>query len=330
MCLEALPNLQDRAYYESRFFNWMKEHNVKATSGQHFVQMIQNFANNDDLITEANNKNLSYKLGHNQFSGMDVEEWKSYVKLGLKQPESTTPGAPFVSNPNFTAAETFDWRDQNAVSAVKDQGQCGSCWSFSAVAALETAQFIKSGKKTLTVYSEQNLVSCDTKDSGCNGGLMDTAFDWIQSNKGICTSAAYPYTSGTTKVDGTCNTSCAKDSAAAVTGHVDLFTKKLLKLTPATDAQLVEAVNTNGVVSVAIQADESAFQLYKSGTFTGKCGAKLDHGVAVVGYTKDAYIVRNSWGASWGDNGYIYLARGDYNDGYGQCGVLSEPSFPTL
>jgi cathepsin L len=197
---------------------------------------------------------------------------------------------------------------------------------------LEGAYKIKSG--SLQSFSEQNLVDCDNlkgtptgTDHGCNGGWMDNAFTWVKKNGGIATEANYPYVSGTTKTGGTCDTTKPK-FAVTVTGYTDV------------------AVNNNDAmksaialkpVSIAIEADQTSFQLYKSGVFTGTCGANLDHGVLAVGYGTDSssgqpfYKVKNSWGTSWGEGGYIRLVDNpSLNAGAGQCGILAAPSYPLL
>ena len=226
---------------------------------------------------------------------------------------------------------SVDWTAQGAVTPVKDQGQCGSCWSFSTTGALEGAYYIKNG--ALNSYSEQHLVSCDTSDFGCNGGWMDNAFQWVKKNGGICYEEDYPYESGTTGQTGVCEDSkCTKDSGVAPSGFVDVEKYS--------DEALMSAI-AQQPVSVAIQADQSNFQLYQSGVLTSSCGTTLDHGVLAVGYGTSAdgtdyYKVKNSWGASWGEDGYILLGRGEYNvnvmgQNQGQCGILTgPPSYPTL
>jgi len=322
----ASANIHDRAYYEEKFFNWVKEHNVVANSGSHFVKMLQNYADNDDLIATHNAGASSYKLGHNKFSHMGRAEWKEYVSMGLKRPASIE-GPTFIHQAPAdvsTLADSIDWRTKGAVTGVKDQGQCGSCWSFSTTGSLEGAYYNKYG--VLNSYSEQNFVDCDTRqnggtDMGCHGGLMDSAFDWAKKNGGVCQESAYPYTSGTTQKAGTCSDKSCKDSKVAPVSYTDVAKNS--------DSALMSALNQQ-TVSVAIEADQASFQLYKSGVFTGECGTNLDHGVLAVGYGTDSasgldyYTVKNSWGTSWGDAGYIYLQRGVSQKG-GQCGILTGP-----
>jgi C1A family cysteine protease len=332
----ACANIHDRAYYEEKFFNWLKENkNVLATSGEHFVHMLTNFANNDDLIVAHNAKNLSYTLGHNQFSHMNVDEWRQYVKLGLARPDVTNKAPEVHGEPAdvSTLASEIDWVTKGAVTGVKDQGSCGSCWSFSTTGSLEGAYYNKYG--SLKSFSEQNLVDCDSRsgnpkgtDMGCNGGLMDSAFSWTMKNGGLCSEADYPYTSGTTQKAGTCQqSSCSVDAKVKPASYKDV--------TPNSDSAMMSALNL-GPVSVAIEADQASFQLYKSGVLTAACGTNLDHGVLAVGYGTDSatktdyYKVKNSWGTSWGEAGYIRLVRGGSTQKQGQCGILSEPSYPVL
>jgi len=329
----AMPiaeNLHDRAFYEEKFFNWLSEHKVQARDGQHFAQMIQNFANNDDVIANHNAQKLGFELGHNQFSHLSLDEWRAYVGTGLSRPMVTDEPLEIHAAPAdvSTLAASIDWTTLGAVTPVKDQGQCGSCWSFSATGAMEGAYKNKHG--SLPSFSEQQFVDCDNRqnggtDMGCNGGLMDSAFKWATKNGGICTESGYPYVSGTTKTAGTCKTTCSKVSSSAPSGFVDV--------TVNSDSALMSALNINPV-SVAIEADTKEFQLYKSGVFTATCGYNLDHGVLAVGYGTDAasgkdfYKVKNSWGTGWGEAGYIRFVRG-ISQKQGQCGILSgPPSYP--
>jgi C1A family cysteine protease len=223
----------------------------------------------------------------------------------------------------------MDWVERGAVTPVKNQGQCGSCWSFSATGALEGAYFVARGD--LVSFSEQQLVSCDSikgggTDMGCKGGLMDSAFAWIGENGGLCSEDAYPYTSGATQTGGACQASCAPVDDSKVASVVDVQ--------PESDDAMMQALALQPV-SIAIQADQKEFQLYSTGVFSESCGTSLDHGVLAVGYGSmdgvDYYRVKNSWGETWGDDGYIYLGRGaEFNGGAGQCGMLLQASYPVL
>lgn len=350
---------------EQRFTEWIKQFEIRVENEDHRMHMFRNWMQNDKYIDETNARNASYSLGHNQFSGMNEEEFSTYLGYSNKnfgsrieniknkidevkcltgcvkdydkthklQTVQCVKGCldedEMQEEQMLTLADSINWVEKGAVTPVKNQGQCGSCWSFSTTGALEGAYYIKYGKQQS--FSEQQLVSCDNfqnggRDHGCNGGLMDNAFTWIKKNGGLCTEADYPYTSGDTKSAGTCETTCSLVSNSEVTSYVDV--------TPKSDDAMMTALNKQPV-SIAIQADQKDFQLYKSGVFTGSCGTKLDHGVLVVGYGSnsgdDYYLVKNSWGTTWGDKGYIKLGRGDeYNNGQGQCGMLMQGSYPEL
>ena len=323
-------NVHDRSFYEEKFFNWLKTHKVKPVNGMHFVQMLKNFADNEDYINTHNAAGKSYQLGHNKFSHLTVAEYSQYVRLGLAKSEVSAEFTHEAPSDLKDVPASIDWTTLGAVTPVKDQGQCGSCWSFSTTGAMEGAYFNKN--KNLVSFSEQEFVDCDNRkgspkgsDMGCNGGLMDNAFKWATANGGICSEADYPYTSGTTKTAGTCKKTCTAVPNSAPVSHTDVQKNS--------DSAMMSALAKNPV-SIAIEADQKDFQLYKSGVFTGTCGAKLDHGVLAVGYGTlngvDFYKVKNSWGTTWGDAGYILLARGaSYNGGAGQCGMLSgPPSYP--
>eukprot|EP01031_Cornospumella_fuschlensis_P029685 gene29685-35831_t len=320
-------NLRPREYYEQKFFDWLVQHKVPIDEGRNFVHYLQNFANNDDKITLHNEGNSSsYTLGHNKFSHLSYEEWRTVVGFGLRPKPTHIPSSLVHRGPEDSSSlpDEVDWTQKGAVTDVKDQGSCGSCWAFSATGALEGAYFVANGK--LESFSEQNLVDCDNEehggtDAGCNGGMMDDAFAWVQMNRGICTEDSYPYIAHEHEC---AQEKCKKVEKAAPKEIVDV---------DASDAALMSAIQQQPV-SVAIEADQFAFQLYKSGVFTGRCGSNLDHGVLAVGYGtlkgKDYYKVKNSWGEEWGMAGYILLERGGKQKG-GQCGILTgPPSYPIL
>ena len=309
------------------FENWANEFKIQFTSNQHVNDMLEKWTENDNYIQEINSQNLPFTLGHNQFSGMNhtdfLEDIKQNAEFGRRIPKQNYKTI-FRDN----LPESVNWVKEGAVTPVKEQGSCGSCWSFSTTGALEGAYFIKTG--TLVSFSEQQLVDCDNlryggHNHGCNGGLMDSAFEWIAENGGLCSEKDYPYISG----DGSknpCQKTCKEVDGSEVVDYIDVY--------PSDDFSMMLALSQQPV-SIAIDASGRDFQLYKSGVFTATCGIDLDHGVLAVGYGsengRDYYLVKNSWGTSWGDKGYIKLGRGtQYNGGDGQCGMLLEGSYPLL
>lgn len=280
---------------------------------------------------EHNLGNHSFTLGINQFSDLTPAEFRA-TYLGYKNGKinNNKTVSDFSLEPSESESESelsafptsIDWRNASAnplgVSAVvpvKNQGQCGSCWAFSAIAATEGAW--ATAGRNLTSLSEQQLVDCSTAygNQGCNGGLMDQAFQYIIANKGITTESAYPYTA----VEGVCNANVSPD--ATISSYKDTVS--------GSESSLLEFIQ-NGPVSVAIEADQYVFQSYTGGVLdSAACGTNLDHGVTLVGYGTDAvlgkdyWIVKNSWGSSWGESGYIRLVR-DKNE----CGITLAASQP--
>jgi len=277
------------------------------------------FKSNVDTIESVNAQNLSYKLGVNVFADLTSEEFAAQY-MGFKKPDQVWENLPYLGRQNYSGkplASSVDWTTKGAVTPVKNQGQCGSCWSFSTTGALEGAWKVATGK--LVSLSEQQFVDCDHVDEGCNGGLMDNAFSFAEKNA-ICTEESYKYEGKkSTCESSTCTVGIPK---GGVLGFQDV---------ESSEQALMEAV-AQQPVSIAIEADKAAFQLYHSGVLQGKCGAELDHGVLAVGYGTDGehdyWKVKNSWGPSWGESGYIRLLRGKGKTG--ECGILKQPSYPKV
>jgi len=283
-----------------------------------FARRFEIFQDNLAYVLEYNAVHASHWLHLNSFADLTVEEYRGFY-LGLSVTEEALAArasraeAPFV-HADVEAEATVDWRKSGAVSEVKNQAQCGSCWAFSTTGSIEGINQIFTGK--MVSLSEQELVDCDPSDNGCQGGLMDNAFQYIIRNGGIDTEKDYPYHA----TAGSCNGPKKNRHIVSIDSFEDVPQNS--------EAALMKAV-TKQPVSVAIQADQRAFQLYGGGVLDAECGTQLDHGVLAVGYDSGEgyWIVKNSWGDWWGEKGYIRLAFGK-NGGAGQCGICTMASFP--
>jgi len=295
-----------------------KRTNLYPTKAEH-DKRFEIFKDNMDKAEEHNKGGHSWTMGVTQFSDMTAEEFKAYVACGSLKHKKADSVFVAPRNWNKTGVSSIDWVQQGAVTPVKNQGSCGSCWAFSTTGAIEGRYKIAKGQ--LNSLSEQDLVDCSKVNSGCNGGLMDYAFDFVIKNGGLCSETAYPYVA---YQHYSCrDSSCSKEDP--ISRYVDV---------EQTTAAL-EAACSEGPVSIAIEADQSSFQQYTSGVLTGSCGTGLDHGVLLVGFGtdngQDYWKVKNSWGSYWGEAGYIRLCRNcNANYGKGQCGILLSASYPVV
>ena len=346
----GIKNSRESSDIVKRFGNWVVQHNISTSDEHKIAHIFENWLSNDKYIDMVNSQNLTYTLNHNAFSGMNTKEFgdlmgfkanKDYISKDYIK--SLRGSVPFVfPQSNVLNLEALpasvDWRLKGKVNKVMNQMQCGSCWAFSGTSTLESAVAIKTG--TLYDLSEQQAVSCSGLkygNLGCNGGMYNNLWNWDKDNGGQCSEKDYPYTSGSGQT-GTCVKTCVPVPGTKIQSYTTV--------TAFSDSALMTAL-TVGTVSIAIEADTRSFQLYGDGIYTDfeGCNANaktkgvssqpnIDHAVVLVGYgtvgSQDYYILRNSWDTTWGEQGYMRIAKGDQFGKYGMCGLLSEPMYPVV
>jgi len=298
----------------AQFVEWAKQHERAYESGVEFAKRFLIFEENVARIAALNALEDDAEHRINQFADLAVDEFAAQY-LGYKPSAiqhkllKTVAPAPTTSLP-----ASFDWRDHGAVTPVKNQGQCGSCWSFSTTGNVEGVNFLATGN--LVSLSEQELVACETTDQGCGGGNPANAYPYIQKN-GLDTEESYPYVDTMGASDTTCKAAQGKKGVSTIDGFVSV---------PTDETQIAAQLTTLGPLSVALNA--AWMQFYFGGVSDPWIcsSSSIDHAVLLVGYgtapagilskAKDYWIIKNSWGESWGEKGYYRLKRGS-----GKCGV---------
>ena len=305
-------NSRLQAHEEKAFISWMRETNQLFT-GDEYHARLGIWINNKRFVQQHNSKG-EFQLSMNHLAHLTQAEYKAL--LGFK---GVSKGQTVKAmNLKDDVPDTVDWRQSGLVNPIKNQGNCGSCWAFSTIQAQEGVYAKTHGN--LYSLSEQNLVDCVTSCSGCNGGLMHEAYQYVIANQqGLFNlEVDYPYTAK----DGTCKFDVSK-GYAKVTGD--------FQVTQGDENALKVASATYGPIAIAIDASHFTFQLYHSGIYDPWfcSSSNLDHAVGLIGYgtdKKDYWLVRNSWGTSWGESGYIRMVRNKNN----KCGVATMAFVPQV
>jgi cathepsin L len=315
--LFALAYANVRPDYELEFDLFKLKYNkVYATAEEHSAR-LKIFSDNFDFVSNWEAAGRGFEVEINKFADLTNKEFVAiYTGLNITKTYKVVEEKAVQSR---VQGDVINWVNKGAVTGVKNQGQCGSCWSFSTTGSVEGAHFLSTGK--LVSLSEQDLVDCSTAEGneGCNGGLMDSAFQYIINNHGIDTEASYPYrATGPNKCEFK-----AADVGATISSFHDI--------TSGSESALQAGVDKTPV-SVAIDAGHNSFQLYKSGIYyEPACStSQLDHGVLAVGYgstgSDNYWVVKNSWGTDWGMAGYIQMSKDRNNN----CGIATAASYPLV
>jgi cathepsin L len=303
--------------YEAEFDMFKLKYSKSYSSAAEEERRFQIFSDKLKFVSEWNAEARGFSVAINKFADLTNQEFVS-LYTGLNITKTYDAVIERIDSPRVQG-DIVNWVNKGAVTGVKNQGQCGSCWSFSTTGSVEGAHFLKTG--SLVSLSEQNLVDCSTAEGneGCNGGLMDDAFQYIIKNKGIDTEASYPYrATGPNR----CEFKSA-DVGATISSYKDVAS--------GSESGLQSAVDLTPV-SVAIDASHDSFQMYSSGVYyEPQCSStQLDHGVLAVGYgtsgSSDYWLVKNSWGTDWGMQGYIQMSKNRNNN----CGIATAASYPIV
>lgn len=294
--------------------HWKKSNGKSYGTNTEEDYRLKMYAGNYQYIQDNTKPDHTFEMALNQFADLGLEEFVANfggIQWFLDQQQN---GEETVLPEPENFATSKDWRGV-ATTPVKNQGSCGSCWAFASTGGIEGAYAIKYGR--IKSFSEQHLVDCSTANHGCNGGMMMGAYDYVKAN-GILEESQYAYTAR----QGYCQYSMKVSDPSKLT-HVSGYTM----VSSRSETQLAYALNRQPV-SVAIMAT-SAVQMYRSGIFNDySCGGGINHGVLAVGYASNYFIVKNSWGASWGESGFIRFARTGQPSG--MCSITTIPVYPNM
>jgi len=298
--------------YQGLFAKFAERYNKKYETPE-FFEKYKVFKENVNFVNDFNAQKMNtHTVAINQFADMTEKEWEKYKGLNVpKDSEVLEASQPDKALTELKEKESIDWREEGVVNPVYNQGRCGSCYAWSACSAVESARAIAG--YPLVQLSVQEAIDCDRATNGCSGGWMTYVFSWMQKSGGNCAAEQYPYRGRVGR--------CQKcDKVAVLNGYYDLQKQP--------EETVSKALNI-GPVSVAVQSNSRGFMFYKSGIISSQCGRSLDHAITAVGYGKDEktglsyYIVRNSWGSNWGEDGYVRIQKGK-----NMCGIASMASLP--
>jgi C1A family cysteine protease len=313
--LVALAVAVPAGHARDEFRNWMQQYNKQYESDAEFQHRFAVYMKNKEIVAQMNRNKpagANTEYGATKFMDLTTEEFKKL--LGTRVTESDNKPTRNLDELQQALPSTFDWRSSSScISAVKNQGNCGSCWAFSTTEGTESAYCIATGK--LYTLAPQELVSCDNTCAGCGGGEVTAALNYVEKN-GLEGESSYPYTSGTTGQNGKCTYSSSAVEATVTSWGYSTQTKN----------ETAMQVSMQSISPLAVVVDAQSWQFYKGGIVTSNCGTNLDHAVQAVGWNAAGstpyWIVRNSWGADWGEAGYIWVEM--YKN---MCGIASQPLY---
>ncbi|KAJ5079555.1 cysteine protease rdl2-related [Anaeramoeba ignava] len=301
-CVKSKEELMFKAFQKK--FNKVYSPNEK-------IYRFSVFKDNLNKIHQHNqNPNNKFQLGINQFTDLTNKEYQELYLMN-ELPKRKQIGKEYEYDPNLPTDDCVDWKDKGVVPNVIDQGQCGSCWAISAMEVIESCLAIDNG--SLVKLSIQEIIDCDDGSYGCNGGWPKQALKWEQEQGGSCSAEDYPYTGMTER--------CKSNSCKPIKFSIECF-----QVLTGNETEMAQICAQYGPLSAAIDASHFSFQTYVSGIYYEKdCSStNLDHAVLVVGYCNSGddkyWIVQNSWGSSWGMQGYIWMSRDKNNN----CGIATD------